>query len=97
MSKHSTQHLALRQVTKELTKHRLDSDSRERKALNQHITIFIQYGNENYQLRTTFSVPQTIASGIKPEEFVTGMISYTVLRGSWCYGIVCVSARSEDK
>jgi hypothetical protein len=55
---------------------------------------------ENYQLGTGYSyfVPRRIVSAAKKAEFVSGRVSYIVLRGCWCnISVLNVHAPTEEK
>jgi len=56
------------------------------------------YGEENENLRTGFCVHYRMLSAVKRVEFVSGRVSYIVLRGRWCNIIALnVHAPSDEK
>jgi hypothetical protein len=59
-------------------------------ALNlQENTLFsTERGNENHELGSSFFVHKRIISAVKRVEFVSDMMSYIILIGSWWYAIV---------
>jgi hypothetical protein len=62
------------------------------------IHIFYRNGNENQELGTGFFIRKRIISAIKRVGFVSGRMSYIILRGRWCQVIVLnVHAPTDDK
>jgi hypothetical protein len=90
-------------VVRELVRYKLDlvgvQDVRwdEGGTVRKEDYIFF-YGKENekYQLGTGFFVRQIIILAVKREEFVSGMISYILLRGR-CYDIIVLNAHTPTE
>jgi hypothetical protein len=54
--------------------------------------------NENHELGTVFLVHKRTISAVKRVEFVSGRMSYIILRGRWCHIIVLnIHAPAEGK
>jgi exonuclease III len=61
-------------------------------------TFFNEKGNENYELGTGFFVHKKIIPAVKRVEFISGRMSYIILRGRWCNVMILnVHAPTEDK
>jgi hypothetical protein len=61
-------------------------------------TFFYGYGNRYHQLGTVFFVHKRILSAVRRVEFISGRMSYIILRGRWCNIIVFnVHAPCEGK
>ena len=69
-----------------------------RHSKSKELYFFLLKRNENRQLGTGFFVHHRIASAVKSVEFVSGSVSYVVLRGRCCNIIVLnVHAQSEEE
>jgi hypothetical protein len=61
-------------------------------------TFFYGQGNRDHQLGTGFFVHKRTLSEVRRVEFISGRMSYIILRGRWCNIIVLnVHAACEDK
>jgi hypothetical protein len=92
-------------VAKELGKYKLDlvgvHEVRWEKGgteLAEDYTFFYGQDNGDHQLGTGFFIHKRIVSGVRRVEFISGRLSYIILRGRWCNIIALnVHAPCEDK
>jgi hypothetical protein len=95
----------LKRVAKELWNYKLDlvgvQEVRWEKGGNERAedyTFVYGEGSGDNQLRTRIFVHKRILSAVRRVEFISGRMSYTILRGCWCNIIVLnLHAPSEDK
>jgi hypothetical protein len=96
---------SLRAVAEEISKYKLDLVGVREAIWNGggnepagKYMFFYGKGNENHELGTGFFVHKRIMTAVKRVEFVSGRMSYIIVRCRWCNIIVLnVHAPTEDK